>query len=194
MHLILASSSPRRKELLRNAGFDFESRASNVQEILQPGESAEQFVCRAARDKARAVAASAPPDSVVLGADTVVAIDGYTLCKPNDAETAARMLRLLAGRTHRVITGVCVIYDPDRLEAARQEITRVTFAPLDDQEIREYVQTGEPMDKAGGYGIQGLASKFVIRIEGCYFNVVGLPMALVYEMLKPLLKRHYIRQ
>ncbi|MHB8655754.1 MAG: Maf family protein [Terriglobia bacterium] len=187
MHLILASKSPRREELLLCAGFTFETRASNIDEIRHTGESAEEFTCRIARDKARAVAAFAQPGDLVLGADTVVAVDGQILGKPAGPDDAARMLRQLAGRTHRVITGVCLVLVPDRVEALKPEVTLVTFVPLDEQEIQDYVQSGEPMDKAGAYAIQGLASKFVARIEGSYSNVVGLPIHLVYEILKPFL-------
>jgi len=189
MQLILASKSPRREELLRRAGFNFETRASHVEEIRYAGESAEEFTCRIAREKAQAVAVSAEPGDLILGADTVVVVDGKILGKPASPDEATRMLGQLAGCTHRVITGVCVIVGPDRVEALKSEVTLVTFVPLDEQEIREYVQTGEPMDKAGAYAIQGLASKFVSRIEGSYSNVVGLPIHLVYEILEPFLVR-----
>ena len=130
------------------------------------------------------VAASSPPGSLVLGADTVVVIDGETLGKPADLDDAARMLRLLSGRTHQVHTGVCLVRAPDVVEAQKHETTLVTFRELDEEEIRTYVESGEPMDKAGAYAVQGVASKFVTRISGCYSNVVGLPVALVYEILK----------
>ncbi len=190
MRLILASNSSRRADLLRSAGFDFETRASNAGEVLRAGESAEAYVSRLAADKARAVARSAPPGSLVLGADTEVVIDGQILGKPVDLDDAARMLRLLAGCTHRVITGVCLILAPDSLKALKHEVTLVTFSPMDEREIRDYVQSGEPMDKAGAYAIQGLAARFVTRIAGSYSNVVGLPINLVYEVLKPFLARH----
>jgi len=185
---ILASSSPRRRELLRQAGLEFEVRPSAVEETPRPRETPEEFACRAAREKALEVAVSASPNSVVLGADTVVVVGGEILGKPADAEDAARMLRRLSGATHRVITGVCLVRAPDRVEALEHETTFVTFRKLDEEEIRSYISSGEPFDKAGAYGIQGLASKFVTRIEGCYFNVVGLPVARVYEILKPFLK------
>lgn len=187
MRLILASKSPRREELLRRAGFTFETRVSQIDEIPQVGESAEEFTCRIACDKARAVAAFAQPGNLVLGADTVVVVDGQILGKPAGPDDAARMVRQLAGRTHRVITGVCLVLVPDRVEALKTEVTLVTFVPLEEQEIQDYVQSGESMDKAGAYAIQGLASKFVARIEGSYSNVVGLPIHLVYEILKPFL-------
>jgi septum formation protein len=188
MRLILASRSPRRRELLRGAGFDFDVRPSTVEETASPGETPEEFARRAAREKALEVAASAPPESLVLGADTVVVADGEILGKPANAPDAARMLRLLSGVTHRVITGVCIVRAPDRVEALAHETTFVTFRCLDEEEIRDYLASGEPFDKAGAYGIQGLASKFVTRVEGCYFNVVGLPVALVCDLLEPLLK------
>jgi septum formation protein len=187
MRLILASRSPRRRELLRQAGFDFDVRPSSVEETTSPSETPEESARRAAREKALEVAASAPPESLVLGADTVVVADGEILGKPANASDAARMLRLLSGVTHRVITGVCIVRAPDRVEALAHETTFVTFRSLDNDELQDYLASGEPFDKAGAYGIQGLASKFVTRVEGCYFNVVGLPVALVYELLKPLL-------
>ena len=189
MRLILASASPRRRELLSRAGLDVEVRPSSIEEILQPGESPEDFACRAAEEKTLAVAATAPRDTLVLGADTVVVADSELLGKPADRDDAARMLRRLSGTTHRVITGVCLVSAPDRVEALRSETTLVTFRRLDEEEIADYLASGEAFDKAGAYGIQGLASRFVTRIEGCYFNVVGLPVALVYDMLKPFMNR-----
>lgn len=188
MRLILASASPRRRDLLRQAGFTFEVRVPSVNEVPLPGEAAEDFARRAARDKALDVAASASADSLVLGADTVVVADSEILGKPADVQDAVRMLKLLSGITHRVITGVCLARAAARVEALAHETTFVTFAALDEGEIAAYVASGEPFDKAGAYGIQGLASKFVTRVEGCYFNVVGLPVALVYELLKPFLQ------
>ena len=187
MRLILASNSPRRKELLLNAGFDFEVRASDVEEVRREGESAEDFVCRLARDKAAAVASSAPAGTPVLGADTVVVIGDRILGKPAGPDDAVKMLRLLAGGTHRVITGVCLMRAPQQIAASEYDITRVTFSDLSEDEIQEYVRSREPLDKAGAYGIQGLASKFITRIEGSYFNVMGLPVHLVYDILKPFL-------
>ncbi len=187
MQLIVASASPRRQELLRNAGFAFEVVPSGIEEAPRAGEGAEVFARRAAQEKALQVAASAPPSSLVLGADTVVAIDEELLGKPSDRGDAARMLRRLSGRTHRVITGICLVRPPDRVEATDQETTLVTFRALDEEEIRSYIESGEPFDKAGAYAIQGLASKFVTRIEGCYFNVVGLPVPRVAQLLKRFL-------
>jgi septum formation protein len=177
---VLASQSPRRRELLRQAGFAFITRVSAVDEDPRPGEDPEEHVCRLAKAKAEAVVCL--PGEVVLAADTVVVVDGNILGKPADEADARRMLRLLAGREHLVITGVC-LRNPARLLVAR-EITRVRFVPLSEEEIRDYVASQEPMDKAGAYAIQGLASKFIDRIEGCYFNVVGLPLALVFKLLK----------
>jgi septum formation protein len=189
MRLILASQSPRRQELLRNAGFDFEVRPSGVEEEGPgPRETPEEFVRRAARAKALQVAGASPAGSLVLGADTVVVASGQILGKPSGPYDAARMLRLLSGLTHRVITGVCLIRAPGQIEAIKHETTSVTFRQLDEEEIRSYIESGEPLDKAGAYAVQGLASRFVTRISGCYFNVVGLPIPLVYEILKPFLR------
>lgn len=180
--LILASQSPRRRELLERAGFRFLVRPAEVDESWREGEDPEAHVRRLAREKARAVAAS--QQEIVLGADTVVVLDGEILGKPADAADARRMLELLSGREHCVFTGVCL--KRGDLELVEAERTLVRFARLEDEEIRAYVDSGEPMDKAGAYAIQGLASKFVERIEGCYFNVVGLPVARVYRMIKRL--------
>jgi len=184
MHLILASSSPRRRELLEKAGFQFDVRPSQVEEIPRRGEKAEEFARRIARDKALKVALSADPGVIVLGADTVVAVNGEILGKPAGPSDAERMLRMLSGFTHRVITGVCLVRAPSTIEAWTHETTFVTFRELEPEEIESYVASGEPYDKAGGYAIQGLASRFVTHIEGCYFNVVGLPVPLVYEIVK----------
>jgi septum formation protein len=194
MRFLLASTSPRRQELLRLAGFDFEVRPSHIVEEIQPGERPEEFARRAAREKAMHVAAFSPPGSFVLGADTVVVIDGEMLGKPSDPEDATRMLRLLSGRTHQVHTGICLVRAPDEIEALKHETTLVTFRELDEEEIRRYVESGEPLDKAGAYAVQGLASKFVTRIWGCHSNVVGLPVALLYEILKPFIKAESRRQ
>ncbi len=194
MRLVLASSSPRRRELLRHAGFDFEVHPSHIVEEIQQGELPEEFARRAAREKAMHVAAVSPPGSLVLGADTVVVIDGEMLGKPSDFEDAARMLRLLSGRTHQVHTGVCLVRAPGEIVALEHETTLVTFRELDEEEIRRYVESSEPLDKAGAYAVQGLASKFVTRISGCYSNVVGLPVALLYEILKPLVKAERVKE
>lgn len=183
MRLILASGSPRRQEILRNAGFDFEVRPSSINEDPLPGEAPEAMVTRLAREKALQVAAGAPSRSLVLGADTTVFADGEMLAKPLDSADAARMLRLLSGRVHTVLTGVCIVEAPTRLAASGCERTEVRFRTLTDTDIRDYVASGEPFDKAGAYAIQGRASRFVTRIEGCYFNVMGLPIALVDTLL-----------
>ena len=189
MRLILASASPRRKEILASAGLDFEVRPSAIDEAPLAGERPEDYARRVARDKALSVAAEATPGSLVLGADTIVVAGGEILGKPRDAADAVRMLRMLSGVSHQVITGVCLVRAPAELVALTHETTAVTFRDLDEEEVTNYVASGEPLDKAGAYGIQGLASKFVTRVEGCYFNVVGLPVALVYDLLKPFLSK-----
>ena len=180
--LVLASQSPRRSEILRAAGFEFTVRHAAVDESPLAGERPRDYVERLAEMKARAVEAS--PEETVLGADTTVVIEGEMLGKPADDEDARRMLRLLAGRRHEVLTGICL----RRASAVSRDcaVTAVWFAPMSEAEIESYILSGEPMDKAGGYAIQGLASKFIERIEGCYFNVVGLPVALVYRRLTGL--------
>ncbi len=185
MRLILASASPRRKKLLRAAGIVFEARPSDGEPPPRPRESPVAYARRAARAKALRVAASQPRGTLVLGADTIVVAGAEILGKPRDARDAARMLRKLSGRAHRVITGVCLIRAPREAISMRHSVTRVRFRRLSEAEIREYVHTREPLGKAGAYAIQERASKFVTRLEGCYFNVVGLPIPLVYEMLRP---------
>ena len=177
--LVLASASPRRQELLRNAGLAFEVQPANVPERVVAGEGAKDCAERLAREKALAVALQRPQDPV-LGADTIVAVDGHLLGKPTDAVDATLMLRLLSGRDHEVITGVCLVVKGQPFVAS--ETTRVTVDRITDQEIADYVATGEPMDKAGAYAIQGIASRWISRIEGDYSNVVGLPVALVYRL------------
>jgi septum formation protein len=179
--LILASRSPRRQEILRNAGLRFRVVTPEVEEIPGVGEGAEAYVRRLAVEKARAVPAGA--GETVLAADTVVVAGGTEILeKPRDAADAARMLRRLAGGPHAVLTGICLRTGRDEVvDVAR---TTVWFEELGEGEIAEYAASGEPLDKAGGYAIQGLASKFVSRIEGCYFNVVGLPVSLVYRHLR----------
>lgn len=177
MKLVLASQSPRRREILERAGFDFTVRTAGVPEQHIPGESPVDYVRRLSLAKAQAVVRQ--PKEVILGADTVVVIDDHVLEKPEDAPDAHRMLRLLSGRAHTVVTGIALLME-DRIIQDHAE-TRVYFSHMTDSEIEAYVASGEPMDKAGGYAIQGLASKWVHRIEGCYFNVVGLPVSLVYQ-------------
>jgi septum formation protein len=177
--LVLASKSPRRQQILRDAGIPFVVRASDIPEVRRPGEGPVNYVRRLAEEKAFAIPIHS--GEVVLGADTTVVVDDHVLEKPRDAADAMRMLTLLSGREHEVITGICL------RSAARKivdtAITRVRFFALAPDELEAYVASGEPMDKAGAYAIQGLASKFIDRIEGCYFNVVGLPVALVYRHL-----------
>lgn len=179
--IILASSSPRRSELLRNAGIPFRVKPAHVPESPEPGEVPLLYTKRLARDKAVAIQEQFP-QCFVLGADTIVLTDEHLLEKPSDQEDAIRMLRLLTDRAHTVTTGVCLI-TPDGKEDVRSETTQVTFGPMTDAEIRSYAASGEPLDRAGAYAIQGIASRYVRRIEGCYFNVVGLPVPLVYRML-----------
>ena len=187
MKFILASNSPRRRELLGNAGFAFEVVPSGVDEG-QPAadELPAQHARRIARLKALDVAARSPSGSLVLGADTIVTIGGLILGKPSGPSDATRMLHILSGLTHEVITAICVVRAPEQIEAVKHENTFVTFRELSKDEISAHVASREPFDKAGAYAIQGLASKFVIHISGCYFNVVGLPVALLYETLKPI--------
>jgi septum formation protein len=179
LKLVLASKSPRRAELLQAAGLPFIVRTAEIDETPRERESPEVYVLRLAEEKACAVAWE--PDEIVLAADTSVVLDGVILGKPLDPADAARMLDALAGRRHEVLTGVC-LRSGNRLE--RQcAATSVWFGPMSPDEIEQYIATGEPMDKAGAYGIQGFASRFIDRIEGSYTNVVGLPIAMVYNML-----------
>jgi nucleoside triphosphate pyrophosphatase len=186
--LVLASASPRRQELLRNAGLEFTVCPADVPEIRVGGELPVDFAVRLAREKARAIfdkikhGNSDCGGQLVLGADTVVIVDEHVLGKPRDEADAVRMLRMLSGRRHEVTTGVCLIGTD--FEDARSETTEVTFDILSDADIKAYVSSGEPMDKAGAYAIQGIASGWIPRIDGCYFNVVGLPVALAYRMLR----------
>jgi septum formation protein len=185
VRFILASASPRRAELLTAAAFDFDVRPADVDETLHAHETPEIYVRRVAAAHADVVHRQSP-DAIVLAADTTGVVDEHILAKPNDAADAARMLRLLSGRSHVVITGVTVI-GPSRPADTRTARTTVEFSPLTASEIEWYVASGEPMDKAGAYAIQGLASRFIRRLDGSYSNVVGLPVALVYEMLEPFM-------
>ncbi|HET9210525.1 MAG TPA: Maf family protein [Thermoanaerobaculia bacterium] len=192
--LVLASASPRRRELLGGLGLRFEVRSADVDETPHPGEEPEAYVVRLAREKAAAVAR---PGELVLAADTTVVVDGEILGKPVDADDARRMLRQLAGREHEVLTGIALFEvlsevlaaarngHPEKT-AARADLSRVRIAPLTDEEIDWYVATGEPMDKAGAYGIQGLGSLFVEAVDGNYTNVVGLPVPAVYRLFAEL--------
>jgi septum formation protein len=186
-NLILASASPRRRELLTQAGYRFEVQPSSVPELRQPDEDAIRFVTRLAREKAEEVFAQRQAASgMVLGADTVVVCDGAVMGKPSNAADAARMLLLLAGRTHQVVTGVAVVWSSGSQPVVdvAAELTQVTMRTLSPEEVAAYVASGEPMDKAGAYGIQGYAARWIPRISGCYFNVVGLPLALVASLLE----------
>ena len=187
----MASASPRRRELLTQAGFSFGIHPAHIPEDPLPNEDPIAYVTRLAREKAEVIFSKLNQDSasrpghdelVVLGADTTVVLDDQILGKPADAADAAGMLRLLSGRSHRVITGVALATTRGTEVAA--EVTGVRFVTLSEQEIDAYVATGEPMDKAGAYAIQGRASRWIPRIEGCYFNVVGLPLALVCALLE----------
>jgi septum formation protein len=198
--LVLASASPRRQELLRNANIPFIVHPADIDEIPIPNESPRACAERLAQQKAQVVSENHLQD-FVLGADTIVVIDNSILGKPCDPQDAARMLHLLSGRTHTVITGVCLIKpvadgqspattqskmttDDRQLATVSSESTLVHMSEISENEIRDYVATGEPMDKAGAYAIQGIASRWITRIEGDYSNVVGLPVALVYAMLR----------
>jgi len=178
--IVLASQSPRRREILTQAGLKFTVRVPGVEEVRGPGELPEDYVERLARDKATSVVEA--PQEFVLGADTIVLVDGEILEKPHTVKEAARMLTLLAGRAHEVLTGVCLIHNGQA--QCGVERTTVRFAAMSGDEIAAYAASGEPLDKAGAYAIQGLASRHITGIEGCYFNVVGLPVARVYRMLK----------
>ena|SRR5690349_10999358 len=188
--LILASASPRRQELLRNAGIRFSIKPANIPEEHRDGETPEACVRRLAREKAEAITRRLDSDAVVLAADTEVVLDlvtGKPLGKPSDERDAAQMLKTLSGRSHYVITGVCLAWKSKSGEwqfKGSSETTLVQMRQISDQEIGDYIATGEPMDKAGAYAIQGVASRWIPRIEGCYFNVVGLPIPLVYRMLR----------
>jgi len=188
--IVLASASPRRQELLRNAGILFSAQPADIDETPRAGESPRDCAERLAQEKAGVISKKCPRD-FVLGADTIVVVDETILGKPRDADDALRMLRLLSGRAHAVITGVCLVspvasdqWPVVSNTKSASETTLVTMGEISDDEIREYIATGEPMDKAGAYAIQGMASRWIPRIEGDYSNVVGLPVALVYRMLK----------
>ena len=179
--LILASSSPRRHELLRAARIPFTARTADIDEDLLPGEAPRAYTERLAFEKAAVIHKTAPA-AFVLGADTTVVIDEHILAKPLDAPDARRMLQLLSNRQHQVLTSVCLLGPNTR--DIRTDTTQVYFSEVTSSEIDWYISTGEPMDKAGAYGIQGIASRWIPRIEGCYFNVMGLPLSLVWRMLR----------
>lgn len=190
--IVLASASPRRQELLKNAGIEFVVHPSDIPEVPHAGEDPRGFGERMAREKARAVRAlmagsaddrrQMTDRAVILSADTVVAVRNEILGKPENAEDAKRMLRMLSDKTHAVITAVCLL--GDGFEDVRSEETAVHFNAMSENEIAEYVASGEPMDKAGAYAIQGRASRWISKIEGDYYNVVGLPVDLVWRMLR----------
>lgn len=185
MRIILASQSPRRQELLKNLGFtDFEIIPAKGEEQIIAGLLPEEEVCAIALGKAREVALQCGNDSLIIAADTLVFLDGKPLGKPKDKNDAVRMLKALSGRAHTVMTGVAVIYNGH--ETAEYESTKVFFRDMTDAEIVRYVESGEPMDKAGSYGIQQFGSVFIPRIEGDYFNVMGLPVCRLYSMLEKM--------
>jgi septum formation protein len=185
VRLVLASASPRRSELLRAAGIECDVMPADIDESVVPGEQAQDYAGRLARQKAEATARRVPGRHI-LGADTIVVVDTVVLGKPADHADAKRMLGLLSGRSHTVITAVCLINPAAGAGSVCSHLSRtdVEFARLSEQEIAWYVASGEPVDKAGAYAIQGLASRFVKRIDGSYSNVVGLPVALVYDLCR----------
>jgi septum formation protein len=190
MKLILASASPRRAQILRDAGMRFEIARADVSERAKRGESASILTRRLAQAKAQAIVENMVKkignkllEAIVIGADTIVEVNGELLGKPPSPRAAREMLTKLGGRTHRVVTSVAAVRLPDCAEEVATESTRVRFAPLSADEIAAYVATGEPLDKAGAYAVQGIGGRFIERIDGCYFNVVGLPLARLYRML-----------
>ena len=182
MKIVLASQSPRRRQLLGQMGLEFTTQSPEIDESAFHGRDAQDLVETLSREKARWVARQQTPDTLVIGADTVVVLDGAILGKPRDGAEAEAMLAALSGRDHQVFTGV-TLCQGDRILTQAEE-TQVTFRPLTGQEIRQYVSTGEPMDKAGAYGIQGLGALLVQRLEGDYFNVMGLPLCRLGRMLR----------
>jgi septum formation protein len=188
MKLILASSSPRRAEVLRNAGIEFEVRPAQIDETRRSGEPASDYVQRLALEKARAAvnAQTSARNLIVIGADTVVVNRGEILLKPESPDDARRMLRQLSGGLHEVRTGLAVIRVPKGIERVIEEVTSVHFAKLSDAEIDAYIETGEPFDKAGAYGIQSIGGRYVTRVEGCYFNVMGMPLGRLWALLQEL--------
>ena len=186
MKLILASASARRAEILHDAGFSFVVLSSAIDETPMAGESPVELVQRLADAKAELVAARAVGPAIIIAADTEVVLDGHVLGKPRTSEDARQMLTKLSGRTHSVLTGVTLVRLPDAERRSFVETTNVNFVPISDQEITHYLATGEPFDKAGSYAIQGRAGRYVPRIEGCYFNIVGLPLARVCRELSEL--------
>ena len=186
MKLILASASPRRAEVLRDAGFHFTVLSSAIDETPYPDESPQDLVLRLAQTKADLAAARAVGPAILIAADTEVVLDGHIFGKPRSSDDARSMLEKLSGRMHTVLTGVALIRLPDVERRSFVESSVVQFAPLSDEEIGRYLATGEPHDKAGAYAIQGYAARYIPRIEGCYFNVVGLPVARLQHALSEL--------
>ena len=186
MKLILASASVRRAEILHDAGLSFAVLSSAVDETPLPGEAPAELVQRLADAKAELVAARAVAPAIIIAADTEVVLDGHVLGKPRTSEDARQMLTKLSGRTHAVLTGVTLVRLPDAERRSFVETTHVYFAPIPEEEITRYLASGEPFDKAGSYAIQGRAGRYVPRIEGCYFNIVGLPLARLWQSLKEL--------
>lgn len=185
MRFILASASPRRKELLALLLKDFEIRQSSIDENLNI-RNAPHLCMRLSYDKALDVAATTAGEAVIIAADTIVVLKNRIMGKPQDEEDAFGMLFALSGRTHYVYTGLTVLDTAGHREVTQYEKTAVTFNRMTPQEIKEYIKTGEPMDKAGAYGIQGYTSRFIKKINGCYFNVVGLPVSRLYKIIKSL--------
>jgi len=181
--VILASASPRRSSLLRQLGVQFTTAPADVDESVCPGETPEQYAGRLSLDKARAAAVTAG-EGIVIAADTIVILKNEILGKPSNAQDAVRMLSMLSGKTHLVMTALTVLDAATGKTMTRLSRTKVTFHRLTAEEIASYVRTGEPHDKAGAYGIQGKGALLVSRIEGCYFNVVGLPLSILGEMLE----------
>ena len=186
MKLILASASARRAEILRDAGLPFTVLSSAIDETPYPNEAPQDLVQRLADTKADLVAARAVGPAIIIAADTEVVVDGHVLGKPRTSDDARQMLSKLSGRTHSVITGVTLIRLPDAERRSFVETTQVQFAQIPDEEILRYLATGEPFDKAGSYAIQGRAGRYIPRVEGCYFNIVGLPLARLYQTLTEL--------
>jgi septum formation protein len=186
MKLILASSSPRRAEILRDAGISFSVLSSAVDETAIPGETPQQHVQRLADAKGELVAARAVGPAIILSADTVVVLDGQILGKPRSTDEARHMLELFSGRTHSVVTGVTLLRLPEMDRRQFVETTLVHFSTVSRDDISRYLATAEPYDKAGAYAIQGRAGRYIPRIEGCYFNVVGLPLSHVVTALHEL--------
>jgi len=185
--MILASASPRRAEILRNAGIQFEVRATDVDESRLADEAPGDYIRRLALAKALSAAAEyrdTGQEALILSADTVVVVDADVLGKPVSQDDARSMLQRLSGRVHEVHTGLALLRSSGAEQRVVEEITRVHFAPLTDREIEDYIATGEPFDKAGAYGIQGKGGRYVTRIEGCYFNVMGLPLARLWSLLR----------